>query len=278
METDAQAVPLPSFEQAAQAAFKDLQPSEEPVTDTQPEEPDQAEATETEEPKETEPEEAPEEERFTDVDPDALDPKEALRQMQKDYTRKTQAVADERRELEALRETYLSRIAEVQELAKGQSQTKDEPVQPAKMSGEELLLEILDKGESALDSRVEARAMEMLKQALAEQIAPLQAAESQRSTAAQETSFAETYPHLNVPEYRDQIADLMEKGRSFPESVEVVDGRWAKAQLGTIRTEQKRSAAATKTAAPSSSAPVQRPAAYKSFAEAADAAMREHGV
>lgn len=146
------------------------------------------------------------EESFTSVDPKSLPPElqGTYKSLMKDYTQKTQGLSEFRKKADAF-DTLMSndQFTRLMDMVNNipQQQTQHDAGPPTSMSGEELLLEILEKGPERLNELIEQRAKALI-DPLADDIYAEKAQKEYQELLKQ-------YPDL--PQHEDDIAKVIEK-------------------------------------------------------------------
>jgi len=127
--------------------------------------------------------------------------------LQADYTRKTQAVADRNREAEAFRNLMGDdRIAQViDNMVKYGTPTAPTPqAQAPRRSGEDIILDIINGGEDALDKLIAERAERIVN----ERVSPIAEANAAREAEAEILRMSQKYPDFE--EHGDAIASILQ--------------------------------------------------------------------
>lgn len=186
--------------------------------------------------------------------------------LQADYTRKTQEIADIRRKAAA--------FDELAPLLEKPDRTVTPPAPKPRMSGEDVLLRILDGGEDFLDTLIKDRAAALVE----ERVAPLSQAEATREADATISRLTAKYPDFG--EHADRIVALLEAS-SYAMDVEQAyqlatwDKQRAAGMNEATRAAQQRTQAAGTTSG--RSATIAPNATIRSVKDAFEAAKRQAG-
>lgn len=203
---------------------------------------------------------------------------EKLKSLQADYTKKTQDVADVRRKAEAFETLMADETAKtvLENLAKYGTPTPPQQAPVQKLTGEALLLGILEGGEEYLDRMIQERAERLIDL----RVTPLSAAQAGQQAEAEMARLQAKYP--DFMEREDEISRLIEESeyRLDPESaykIAAFGKTPAKqaAEAAKAQSQEGREKAAG--ASPKGSPVATAPGRFKNISEAFEAAKRTHG-